>query len=89
MINKVAKTTPNAQYTDQTHLKRSNKQVKRAPTLIKTKLKQQNIAETLGISQPTVSNWLKMKAKPTGLAKVALENHFPELAEAIELAWKN
>ena len=63
--------------------------MKREPTLIKTKHKQQDIAEKLGVSQPTVSNWLKKNSRPTGLAKRALEEHFPELAEQIEAAWKN
>lgn len=62
--------------------------MKRPPTIVKTKLKQQMIATTLGVSQPTVSNWLQLKAKPTGLAKDALEQSFPQLAEAIEDAWK-
>ena len=63
--------------------------MKRDKLLIKTKFSQVLIAEKLGISQPTVSNWLKMKTKPVGLAKRALEMNFPELGEAIEEAWVN
>ena len=63
--------------------------MKKQKTLIKTPFTQAHIAQTLEISQPTVSNWLKMKAKPSNMAQKVLQQHFPELAEAIEIAWKN
>jgi len=63
--------------------------MKKTATLIKTKYKQQDIAEKLGVSQPTVSNWLGKRAKPMGLAKKALEEHYPDLAREIEAVWKN
>jgi predicted transcriptional regulator len=61
--------------------------VKREPLAIKTKHTQVKIADTIGVSQPTVSYWLKMKSKPTGLQRKALEQHFPDLLQRIDEAW--
>ena len=61
--------------------------MRREPLVIKTKHTQVKIAETLGITQPTVSNWLKLKTKPTGLQRKAMAEHFPELLERIDEAW--
>ncbi len=55
--------------------------------MIKTKLTQTEIAETLGVSQPTVSNWLSLKTIPQGLQKRALKEQFPELSQEIKKAW--
>ena len=56
--------------------------------LIKTKHRQSFIANQLGVRQGTVSMWLNLKAKPTGLTRAALESRFPDLAKQIEAAWK-
>lgn len=56
---------------------------------IKTKDTQREISETLGVTQPTVSNWLTMKSKPQGLSAKALEQHYPKLYVKIMEAWKS
>jgi predicted transcriptional regulator len=61
--------------------------MKREAALIKTRFKQVQIAKKTGVTQPTVSNWLKMNSRPTGLAKTALQTHYPELHDRIEEAW--
>lgn len=61
--------------------------MKREPLLIKTKHKQTRISEKTGVSQPTVSNWLKGKTKPTGLQRNALQEHYPEILVRIEEEW--
>ena len=55
--------------------------------MIKTNLTQTEIAETLGISQPTVSNWLSLKTNPQGLQRVALKKHYPKLLQEIDKEW--
>lgn len=54
---------------------------------IKTRISQNIIAKEIGVSQVTVSNWLNMRHKPTGLQKKALKTHFPEILQRIEEAW--
>lgn len=56
--------------------------------MIRTKYRQDHIAKKLGVSQGTVSNWLTLKVKPTGLGKQALENQYPTIAKQIEREWK-
>lgn len=56
---------------------------------IKTRQSQTEIAKTLGITQATVSNWLNIKARPSGLAKKALADNYPELLEKIAEAWND
>lgn len=55
---------------------------------LKTKHNQQAIAAAVGVTQATVSNWLSLITKPTGLGRANLVKHFPDLAERIEEAWK-
>jgi len=61
--------------------------MRRKPNPIKSKHTQATIASTLGVSQPTVSNWFKLNARPTGLAKAALLKHYPKLHNKIESLW--
>ena len=63
--------------------------MKRPKTSIKTSFTQQYIAEKLGVAQPTISNWLKLKVKPSNMAQKMLRRRFPKLAEDLEEAWKN
>ena len=44
---------------------------------------QQELADKLGLRQSTVSKWLSGATKPTGLAKAALQAHFPEVYKQI------
>jgi predicted transcriptional regulator len=61
--------------------------MKRTPVVIKTRHKQRVIAEKLGVTQPTVSNWLNMRVKPEGLPKQALKHNYPDLYKRINIAW--
>ncbi len=44
---------------------------------VKCKYSQKVLAETLGVTQPTISGWLNLKYRPVGLARAALMEHFP------------
>ena len=55
--------------------------------MIKTKHKQTEIAKRTGVSQPTISNWLKMNSKPTGLTRKAVEELYPDLIKRIDEEW--
>lgn len=62
--------------------------MKRKPPIIKTRYKQSTIADKLGVTQPTVSNWLNLRAKPEGLQKKALNHSYPDILKRIEQEWK-
>ncbi len=55
--------------------------------MIKTKLNQTVIARNLGVAQATVSNWLNMRTKPSGMGRRLLDTTYPELLKRIEEAW--
>lgn len=54
---------------------------------IKAKHSQTEIARRTGVSQPTISNWLKLAVKPTGLGRKSLAEQYPELLRRIDEAW--
>ena len=56
--------------------------------MIKVRQSQSEIADKLGVSQAAVSYWLSMRSRPKGLQKKALAEHYPEILERIEEAWK-
>jgi len=62
--------------------------MKPRPSPVKTRLKQTMIAKITGVTQPTISNWLKLRSNPVGLQRKAMEEHYPELLQRIDEAWK-
>ncbi len=54
---------------------------------IKTKHRQAFLAKRIGVKQGTISMWLNLKVRPTGLTKASLLQHYPELHDKIEAAW--
>ena len=63
--------------------------MRRTPPVIRTRFLQHTLANTLNVSQATVSHWLNMKTQPTGLTKKALERYYPGLAKKIEEEWNS
>jgi DNA-binding transcriptional regulator YiaG len=54
---------------------------------IKTKLTQKEIAEEIGVTQPTVHNWLNLSHKPKGIGAAILAEKFPEINKQIKEYW--
>jgi DNA-binding transcriptional regulator YiaG len=53
-----------------------------------TDKRQATIARELGVSQGTISNWLNLSVKPSGLSKTVLAARYPELLTRIEMEWR-